>query len=296
SHTQLSGSLLQTLSGWKEILSFYYVVRLLLLLLPVSLLLPLLIVWNRRKFGKPGGVERLLLYVSVTTLAVFTAGGHYRPHYMLPLLPVFTFLLAAWISRSEGHSIPKKIWRILFGIGLAVLAVCAGLLLWQRQYITVILLAGAGTALVFLVRKEVNEPVWRDRPLFVQLIAAALLFVLLFAGFNELPLRNKTRGQDRDFAVTVGQKVSTGDQLTAWSEFPDILPYYARHQVVLINDLNELKTRFPPAGDGQNVFMIIPKNVLPVLNGTFDVSLLATKENKRKPGKTLVFVKLLRVP
>lgn len=293
--TQLSGSLLQTMSDWKEILSFYYVFRILLLLLPVSLLLPLLIFRGRRKIGKPAGVARLILYVSAVTVAVFTVGGHYRPHYMLPLLPLFILLMAAWIDRTAGHPMNKKVWKVLFGIAFSALAACAGFLLWQQQVATSILLLATGTALVFLVRKEAGEPIWREHPVLMQLVVAALLAVLLFAGFNALPLRNTVRGQDRDFALAVGRQVAGNDQLVAWTEFPDILPYYARHAVVLAKDLNELKIRCAMIGEGRNAFVIIPQKELSVLNSSFEVSLLATKENHRKPDRTLVFAKILRI-
>ena len=52
SKTQLSGSLLTNISGLREIFGFFYVSRLLNILLPVSLLLPLLAYLNRKKFSK----------------------------------------------------------------------------------------------------------------------------------------------------------------------------------------------------------------------------------------------------
>ncbi len=293
--TQLSGSLLQTMSDWKEILSFYYVFRVLQLLLPVSLLLPLLVFRNRRKPGKPAGVARLTLYVSAATIAVFTVGGHYRPHYMLPLLPLFVLLIAAWIDRTSGHPVNRKVWNVLFGIAAAVLAVCAGLLVWQQQYITAGFIAGISMILVFLLKKELAGPVWQDHPLSAQLIPAVLLTVLLFAGFNALPLRNTVRGQDRDFALSIGRAVNDGDYLAAWSEFPDILPYYARHPVVLVKDINELKPVSDRLSAGRNIYLVIPQKDLPVLARLFEFSPLTTKENQRKPERTLAFVKILTV-
>jgi len=293
SKTQLSGSLLQTLSDWKEILSFYYVFRILLLLLPVSLLIPLLIFRGRRKPAKPAGVARLILYVSIVTLAVFTVGGHYRPHYMLPLLPLFILLLTAWIGRTVGHPVHQKIWRILLGAGAVALAVCAGLLLWQQQYATLVFLVGVGAVLALLLKKELREPVWNEHPLSAQLVAAALLTVFLFAGFNALPMRSAVRGQDRDFALSVGQAVNEGDYLAAWSEFPDILPYYARHPVVLIKDVADLKPVFERLADGRNIYLVIPQKDLPMLARLFEFSQLTTKENQRKPERTLAFVKIL---
>lgn len=293
--TQLSGSLLKSLASWREVLSFYYVFELLRLLLPVCLILPPLIAWNWRKFAKPRGVERLLVYVTGATLVVFTLAGHYRPHYMLPLLPVLAVLLAGWISRIEGHSMPQKVWRVFLGIGVAGLVVCAGLLVREQQYGSAILLSLTSGALGFLLRKEAGKAVSSERPLFQQLIAASILCCLLFSGFNALPSRNESREQNRNFAVSIGRAVTAGDYLATWRTALDIVPYYARHQVVRIQDLDELRARFEQKGSGQNVYVVTLQKEIPALGRRFELSVLETKENTRKPGKSLVFAKILNL-
>ncbi len=106
-------------------------------------------------------------------------------------------------------------------------------------------------------------------------------------------MRSAVRGQDRDFALSVGQAVNEGDYLAAWSEFPDILPYYARHPVVLIKDVADLKPVFERLADGRNIYLVIPQKDLPMLARLFEFSQLTTKENQRKPERTLAFVKIL---
>jgi 4-amino-4-deoxy-L-arabinose transferase-like glycosyltransferase len=289
--TQLSGSLLQKLAGWKELFSFYYILNLLGFLLPFSLIIPWLIFWSRRRFEKPGAASQPLLYVIAVMLTVFTIGGHYRPHYMLPLLPLLILLLAAAIDKvAVEHSIYRKLWRSLFAAGITALAVCAALLVWQRQYAAVLLLAGAGIALILLVRKELREPVWRARPLSAQLLAAALMSAWLFSGFNALPLRNVERNRESTFALSVGQAVNAGDLLVAWGEFPDILPYYARHQVVPVNGSDELKNLFVQKNAEQNVYVIVPLKQIPALAGVFEFSVMKTGQNGHKADKALGLV------
>ena len=293
-YTQLSGSLLQSLSGWKELLSFYYVSNLFDLLLPFSLLLPVLIIWNRRTRGKPGDAERILLSVMVTTLVIFTVAGHYRPHYMLPLLPLLTVLLAASTGRIAGHPLPKMVFRIVCGIGIGALAVCAGLLLWQRQYATLLLLSATGAALGVLLWKEAKEPSWRDKPLWLQLIATALLSSLLFAGFNALPLLNSSRDQTRNLASMICQSVTANDQIATWRKSIDVLPYYTRRRIDRIDDLNELRDHYAQKPAEQALYIIIPKNEITEIERMHELSVIETKGIRRKSKTDLVCAKILK--
>jgi 4-amino-4-deoxy-L-arabinose transferase-like glycosyltransferase len=291
--TQLSGSLLQTLSGWKEIFSFYYAIELLRLLLPVSLLIPLLVFRNRRKREIPTGVDRLLLYVGAVTLAVFTVAGHYRLHYMLPLMPPCILLLAGWISRTAGRSVNGVIWSGLIGVGGIALAACAGLVIWQHQYATILWLTGTGVALFYLLQMEMRTPMWVEHPLSAQLAVVSLLTVLLMAGFNALPLRHKVQEQDRDFALSIAREVNPGDYLAAWRRFPDILPYYVSNRVIFLNDLENLKASFEQKREGQDVYLVVPATGMPAVKGVFEVETLTVMESRQKPGRTLIFLKIL---
>lgn len=294
--TQLSGSLLQTLAGWKELFSFYYIIHSFISLLPVSMIIPVLIFWGCRKFEKPGAASRLLLCVSAIMLTVFTVGGHYRSHYMIPLFPLFVLLLAAAMdSAAAGRRLHRKIWWILFSAGTAALAVCAVLLILQRQYMTVLLLAGSGTALILPVRKELREPVWHNHRFSAQMLIASLLTVWLFAGFNALPSRNAERSWKRDFALAAGREVDAGDLLVAWGEFSDTLPYYSRRPVVPVNGSDELRSRFEQKSAGQDIYIVIPEKQLSALDGIFDSAVLGTEENRRKPDEILLLVKILRI-
>ncbi|MBC8128191.1 MAG: hypothetical protein H8M99_13705 [Gloeobacteraceae cyanobacterium ES-bin-144] len=293
-NTQLSGALLATHSVWEEILSFYYIFTLLEDLLPLSVLLPFLIFWNRRKLGKPDDVSRLLLYVSSTTLLVFTVAGHYRPHYMLPLLPLFTTLLAIWIRKMNHPAIPKFFWRVFFSLGVVALLVCAGLLFRQHQYQILILLSVTSVALVLLLKKEACEKVWGEKPLLLPLIATSLLATLLFTGFNALPSRKASREQNRDLGFSIQQVVKPGDQVATWKQTLDVMPYYTRHQVLRVDESEELKIRIERLEMGNAFYLLIPQNDIPDLESEFEISMLETTDKPSKSNKELVCVKILK--
>jgi len=292
--TQLSGSLLKTMSSLKEVLSFYYVSRLALLLLPVTLLAPLLLYLQRKQLGRPTDHDRLLLYVGVTTLVVFTVAGHYRPHYMLPLLPLATLLLAASADRITIKVIPEKLWRGLFWTGAAAMSICPVMLIVKQQYAAGLLLAGAVFLLILLLNKELREPFWHDHPLSAVLLTCSLLTVLIFAGFNAYSYRGNRDG-DREFSLAVGKTLRSGDLLVSLKDYPDTLPYYARHAVVSAGGLDELKKLYLEKVTGQNLYLIVKQNEIAAVNEIFDATELLVVGGNKDLGKKTVFTRLLGI-
>jgi len=291
--TQLSGSLLKTLSNWKEILSFFYVSRSLLLLLPTSALVPVLLYLNRQRLTAPAASDRLLLYAGSTMLVVFTVAGHYRPHYMLPLMPLVTLLLAASADRVTLDKVPEKIWQAFCWLGVTSLAIFPALLIRDQQYASGLLLASTGFLLPLLLQTELRKPVWRGHPFAAQVLACSLLATLLFAGFNAYSFRGNRDG-DREFALAVGKTLQSNDLLVALENFPDVLPYYARRAVVTASSLEELKKLYGKKGASQDFYLLVQQNKMTAINEVFETTtLLDVGGSKRFPEKKLLFTKIL---
>jgi 4-amino-4-deoxy-L-arabinose transferase-like glycosyltransferase len=291
--TQLSGSLLQTLSNWKDMLRLFYVSSFLLMALPISLLLPLLIVKNRRVFRRPAPFERLLLFTAGTMLVIFTVAGHYRQHYMLPLLPFFALLLATPVDRMQDFALNRMLCRVFFGAGVAALAAGAVLLVRNRHYTAVLLLAGSSLLLVLLASKELRNAVWRRRPLGAQLLVGCLLAAQLLAAYNFSPLNGPERLRERDFAVSVGEHVKSGDLLAGWGLFVDVLPYYARHRVFPARKLDQLKDLFDRKSADQDCFIVTQQKYRAGLEKIFDTALVVTGVIQGDPENQLVLLKVL---
>ena len=136
----------------------------------------------------------------------------------------------------------EKVWQGVFWSG--VLA-SGGVSCAAHRETSVCFGAVAGRHRVpadLLLKTELREPVWRDHPFSAKLLTCSLLAALLFAGFNAYSFRGNRDG-DRDFSVSVGKMLHASDLLVALGSYPDVLPYYARHAVVSVNGLDELKKR-----------------------------------------------------
>lgn len=289
--TQLSGSLLAT-SSVKEILSFFYVSRLLDFLLPVSLLLPLLFFLNRKSFGRPDESDRLFLYTMFIFLAVFTVAGHQRSRYMLPLLPLSALLLAGVASRTTCDCIPDKVWQMLIRLEASALVVFPVLFIIQQQYATGLLLICTGFLSILLLKKELREPVWLGQPFAAKLLAGFLLVPFIFAGYHAYSIRND-RLWNRDFSLSVGNILNSGDLLMAWGNYPAVLPYYARHSVVSVNGFNELENFYAKKGTGQNFYLLVQQSELAAVKKVFEIATLSSVGIDENPDKKMIFVKIL---
>lgn len=289
--TQLSGALLKTLSGWQEILSLFYVSRLLLLMLPASLLLPVLLYLNRNSLRRPDKSHRWLIFPIATILLVFTIAGHYRPHYMLPLLPLSALFLAAGVERIPAGRLPDNLWSWLFRSGAATLAVFPALFIAKQFYATGLLLGLAGLLLTWLLTAELRAPFWRDHKPGARVLSCSLIAALLFAGFNAYSYRPRYAG-NRDFSVSVGKMVNSGDVLLALGAYPPVLPYYARHKVVSAAGVAELKSRIADKTDRQNFYLVVRQMDLANLKDISTNTLLLNKDDKHS-GKQIVLVQIL---
>jgi 4-amino-4-deoxy-L-arabinose transferase-like glycosyltransferase len=295
--TQLSGSLLMMLSDWKEILSLYYLKRLAILLLPASLTLPLLLYLNRKQWCRPGKSARLLLYVGMIMLIIFTVAGHYRSHYMLPLLPPAALLIGVAATRAATDGLPEKLWRWLFGLGTLTVAIWPVLLISRQQFVAGLLLAGIGGGLIVLLRAELRASHWQTHPFAAKVLTCSLLAVLLLPGINTLPIQDRGRTVEREFSLAVGERLRSEDILVALdNSYPaGILPYYVNHHVTIISALEELGGHFNRAGAGRNCYLIVSRASLALAEEGFHRDALLTAPSEQVPGKEMIFAKVVEV-
>lgn len=290
--TQLSGSLLRNLASLKELASAYYLRTLFGLMLPVSLVAPFLAprLWKR---WKPADEPtRLLIYVSLLLLVVFTLGGHYRKHYMLPLLPVGALFLAQAIGCGADQGLGRIGRRVLYGAILVLGVVFLGLILQQQAYLSLVWLLLSALPLVVLVagRQEAADM----KPYAVQLAPVLVAITILTTGYTAFfpSSMDRWRSAEQAFAQQVGRTLQPGDVIVQWKSDSPILPYFAKRPVVRFDDWKPLVAYYSEHAPAQGVFAVIPKRILPEFLATFDGQTLQSVENRRHPEKDLVFVRL----
>lgn len=121
-HSQLGGSLLHL--SPLAVLKLFYVYTTPLLLLPWIALLPGAVMWAWRRRSAPGDAAGLFGLVSVVSIVLFSLGSQQKDHYLAPVLPALTTVLAAYATahlpawRKGSH-----LWLALhLGLFLLVLA------------------------------------------------------------------------------------------------------------------------------------------------------------------------------
>ncbi len=292
--TQLSGSLLRNLASPKELASAYYLRTLFGLMLPISLVAPFLIprLW---KHWKPADEPtRLLTYVSLLLLVVFTIGGHYRKHYMLPLLPVCSLFLARAMGCGAHEGLKTTGRRILLGVLLSLGLVFVGLVIQQQAYLSLGWLLVSLVPPILLLRSGWGAEEDGRTPWAAQLAPVLLAITILTTGYTAFfpSSMDRWRSAEQTFAQQVGRTLQPNDVIVQWKSNSPILPYFAKRPVVRFDAWGPLAAYYLEHAAGRAVFAVIPKRSLPEFLSQFDGTTLQSVENARHPEKDLVFVKL----
>jgi len=139
--TQLGGSLLEPSSTY--LLTPYFFYRPLALLLPsIVFLAP---VAYFRRWPPRDTATRLLLTLVVVAAIAFSFGPQRRPHYMLPMLPPLSILLARAIIALRD--VPRALWArralpVVWGVTIALDVALAGTpMLWSHDRFEIATLA-----------------------------------------------------------------------------------------------------------------------------------------------------------
>jgi 4-amino-4-deoxy-L-arabinose transferase-like glycosyltransferase len=295
--TQLSGSLLANLAGWKEVLSGYYLWTLLGLMLPFSLMLPFLIrrLWKDRQ--PMNGTVRLLLCACLSLLVVFTLGGHYRKHYMLPLLPLLSLMLANAVGAGTHVDLSVRLKRG-FTIAFTVTAgLCAWLILRERAYLSLAWILLNAVPIWMLIRSELKHEGWAEKPLASRMVKASAAVAILTTGILAfLPMAVvRWRRSEQGFAESVGKTLHPNDLIVQWRINEPILPFYARRPVLRFNEVDKLKTFYLENKPEHTLYAVIPRTESVLFSKSFDGQVLLNVKRDRHPEDDLEFIELVGV-
>jgi len=295
SESQMSGSLLHNLASWKEMLSGYYPWTLLGQMLPVSLILPFVSskVWKNRH--ENSAATRLLLTVGLTMFVAFTLGGHYRKHYLLPLLPICALFIARSVTGFVFPAIQKKGRAVILSLlGVALLG-CVGLLVAREAYVTLVLLFLVGGLLFIALRIEKRTGDWKSSPFAAQMLFFSLLTTTCIAGYNAMLPFDRIRIAEETLAVQVQQIIQPNDLLLEWKSSTVVLPYYTKREVFSFRVPENLREFIAlNSVSSGSVFVVLPTSEVEEFQKRFDIQVLEkTRVDSRHPKKALTFVRIL---
>lgn len=292
--TQLSGSLLTNLAGWKEVASGYYLWTLLSLMLPASFLVPFLIprLWRKRKAAAEP--TRIMFYASLALLIVFTVGGHYRKHYLLPLLPISALFLANAVHTGAYPRVNERWKKILLGAFGVLAALCLGMILRDKAFLSLAWILLISVPLFWLLRQELKSPGWEPGRCSTQLVRASAAVAILTIGYNAfLPMAvTRWRAAEQAFAKTIGGTLRSADLIIQWKSDSAVLPFYAKRPVVRIDDPDRLAAYYRENRPAHRIYAVLPRIELSSFTTVVENRPLQSVSRLRHPEDDLVFVEL----
>ncbi len=292
--SQLSGSLLANLASWKEVLSGYYLWTLIGLMLPASLVLPVIMRWLRKRREPLGDTARLLIHVGIPFLVAFTLGGHYRKHYVLPLLPLFSLFIAHAVKIAAPAEGTGRWNRWLLALFAATAGVCGWLILRERAYGSLAWLLLNALPIWLLLRAELRGEEWREAPWMSRMAKASAAIAILTTGILAfVPMAVvRWRRAEQSFAESIGERLQGGDLIVQWQCSEPILPFYAKRPVPRFTDEAELGRYVLQNGSGHRIYAVLPNVSLPSFESRFTPRVLSTVKRDRHPEDDLTFVEL----
>ncbi len=292
SDSQLSGSLLMSLAGWKELLSLYYVRTLFALLVPVGVVALLMAPRIYKARAGLGDATRLLIYVCATTLIVYSLGGHYRKHYLLPILPLVVLLLTHALNTLTFPPLRSSVWKAL----VAAMAVCllsgAGLLLYRHAYWVLWVAPVYALALVVLAKRTLRSLPWAHPSLCAQTAALAVPLVLVIGVYNAFYPMSPWRAEEQRFAQKVGSALDKRDNVAEWQADLDLLPFFVERRVTLCADLGAVKTWVAEKSAAGALYVVLPKSRLEEFAAVFQAQPLCNTQFTGRKKKDLVCVRI----
>ena len=83
--------------------------------------------------------------------------------------------------------------------------------------------------------------------------------------------------------------------MAGWGVFLDVLPYYARHLVIPVGKLDQLKKLFEQRTKDQALYIVAEQKSLEALESAFETSLVLTGRGQPDAEKRLILVKVMNM-
>lgn len=291
--SQLSGSLLLQAAGWKDLLKVFYPWQSFAQMFPASLLL-LGIVPGLVKARRPmQPVTRLLIAVSLLYLVVFSFGGQYRKHYLLPLLPLYSLLLAGHLDAIRLRGLSRN-WRLaLAAFGAAGALACAALMVWAGAFIMLTVYAALGFALARLLRTEPGATAGGPSALARLLLPVTSAVILAGAVYAAYSPQMLPQMEEQAFLQSLGADLAPNARLVCWKTSLDTLPYYYRKPVAKLTSPEDLAVLLAGSQKDSPVYAVLTARELPAFSERFTNRVVGTAAGPRRHKTRLCLCEVL---
>ncbi len=261
---------------------YYYLPVLILGLFPWSVFLPGAL-WSKRGELKSQKYGFLIIWMIVVFI-FFSLSQTKLPHYILPLFPPSSILIAKLWAKEETTFLKPSL-LILLGMSILLLLLPISLF-WIKPNLAskalvinfFILVAGSGFAVLAYPKV---------RGIFSSLVITMLCFALFFS-LKSVPEVNSFR-IIAPLAKLVEKRASPSDSVFSFRYFEPSMVFYTQHFVKRIDSLSELEEG---AKGEKKIFCFIRKKDYETIKDKADFVLLAKKEglSENKGEMTLLLL------
>ncbi|MDD8042543.1 MAG: glycosyltransferase family 39 protein [Verrucomicrobiota bacterium] len=276
SDSQMSGSLLMQLAGWRDLLSFYYVRSLLVLALPAVLIIPMVIPRLKMVVKEKDGFSGLMVLSAVTILLLFSFGGQYRKHYILSLLPILAIFLARMLTFQPLADLNcKSQHRIIFVVLIVCGLILCLVLLFIKGLFSAAIILFFGAAFLTWHRKNEFKPFLTEvNPGSHDILWLQMMAILLIIGFdNAFPLKSD-RAEDEKMAEFINDRIRPNDLLVEWESSTPVMPFLTRRNIPRFDQLDLFKAYVLENAENSGVLAILPYSELSRIQQNFELKRL----------------------
>ncbi len=262
---------------------YYYLPILIFGLFPWSVFLPGAL-WSERRELKRKNQKYLFLVIWIVVVFLFFSLSKTKlPHYILPLFPPSSILIAKFWAK-EARTFLKPSLFILLGISILLILMPISLFWIKPNFATKSLVINfailvAGTLFAALSHLKVKR-------IFSSLVITMLCFALFFS-LKSVPEVNSFR-IIAPLAKLVEKRAGPSDLVFSFRYFEPSMVFYSKHFVKRVDSLSELEEG---AKRGEKIFCFIRKKDYEEIKDKIDFVLLAKKEGlSENKGEMTLFL------
>ncbi len=202
--------------------------------------------WRREAGGTAFPWRRFAILWTAFVMLFFSASGSKLPAYILPVFPVFAFVLGDWLARAPARSLWMPV-AVIVPLLVAAIAVAWGAPErarndWTRELYAAArpwVLAGLALLAITLAAGALRLRAGRKRGAVLAIVAASLLFIdFVEDGYERLAPRQS----GLQVAEVMKKSLTPATRLYSVGYYDQTIPFYLGRTVTLVDYRDEFST------------------------------------------------------